>query len=127
MKLVTEFKQFAMRGNVVDMAVSIIIGGVFGKIVSSLIADGIMPPIGLLVGGINFSDIKIKLNNVVANLAGNANAQSVTIKPWKFHSNSVQFSNCGICYFYDNKSIEPDEEKRNRYSGSTLCTAATCQ
>ena len=53
-----DFKKFAMRGNVVDMAVGVIIGGAFGKIVSSLVADIIMPPIGLLVGGVNFTDLK---------------------------------------------------------------------
>lgn len=53
-----EFKKFAMRGNVIDMAVGVIIGGAFGKIVSSLVADVIMPLVGLLVGGINFSQLK---------------------------------------------------------------------
>jgi len=53
-----EFKAFAMKGNVVDMAVGVIIGGAFGKIVSSIVADVIMPPIGLLVGGVNFTDLK---------------------------------------------------------------------
>ena len=53
-----EFKDFAMKGNVVDMAVGVIIGGAFGKIVSSIVADIIMPPIGLLVGGVNFTDLK---------------------------------------------------------------------
>ena len=56
-KILQEFKQFAMRGNVVDMAVGIIIGGAFGKIVSSVVADIIMPPVGLLIGGMNFSDL----------------------------------------------------------------------
>lgn len=60
-KILQEFKQFAMRGNVVDMAVGIIIGGAFGKIVSSVVADIIMPPVGLLIGGVNFSDLKITL------------------------------------------------------------------
>ena len=55
MKLLDEFKAFALKGNVVDMAVGIIIGGAFGKIVSSLVSDIIMPPIGMLVGGMNFS------------------------------------------------------------------------
>ena len=59
MKLFDEFKEFAMRGNVVDMAVGIIIGAAFGKIVSSLVNDIIMPPIGLLLGGVNFSDLKL--------------------------------------------------------------------
>ena len=53
-----EFKAFAMKGNVVDMAVGVIIGGSFGKIVSSVVADVIMPPLGLLIGGVNFTDLK---------------------------------------------------------------------
>ena len=59
MKLLSEFKAFAMKGNVTDMAVGIIIGAAFGKIVSSVVNDIIMPPIGLLVGGVNFTDLKI--------------------------------------------------------------------
>ncbi len=58
MKLVDEFKSFAMKGNVVDMAVGIIIGAAFGKIVSSMVNDIIMPPLGLLIGGVNFTDLK---------------------------------------------------------------------
>jgi len=59
MKMLKEFKEFAMRGNVVDLAVGVIIGGAFGKIVASLVADVIMPPIGLLVGGVTFTDLKL--------------------------------------------------------------------
>ena len=59
MKLVDEFKAFAMKGNVVDMAVGIIIGAAFGKIVSSVVSDIIMPPLGLLIGGVNFTDLKV--------------------------------------------------------------------
>ncbi len=58
MGLLKEFKDFAMRGNVIDLAVGVIIGGAFGKIVASLVADVIMPPIGLLVGGVNFTELK---------------------------------------------------------------------
>ncbi len=65
MSLVKEFKQFAMRGNVVDMAVGIIIGGAFGKIVSSLVSDVIMPPVGKLIGGVNFSELKLSLGQTV--------------------------------------------------------------
>jgi len=61
MKMLDEFKAFAMKGNVVDMAVGIIIGGAFGKIISSIVGDVIMPPIGLLLGGVNFTDLKITL------------------------------------------------------------------
>ena len=59
MKLADEFKAFAMKGNVVDMAVGIIIGAAFGKIVSSIVSDIIMPPLGLLIGGVNFTDLKV--------------------------------------------------------------------
>ena len=64
-KFVQEFKQFAMRGNVVDMAVGVIIGGAFGKIVTSVVNDVIMPPIGLLVGGVNFKDLKWVMKEAV--------------------------------------------------------------
>lgn len=61
MKWLSEFKQFAMRGNVVDMAVGIIIGAAFGKIVSSLVSDVIMPPIGVLLGGVDFSNLAVTI------------------------------------------------------------------
>lgn len=66
MSIVREFKQFAVKGNVVDMAVGIIIGGAFGKIVSSLVADVVMPPIGLLLGGVDFSGLKVTLKEAIA-------------------------------------------------------------
>lgn len=65
MGFISEFKTFAMKGNVVDMAVGIIIGGAFGKIVSSLVNDIIMPPIGMLVGGVDFADLKVVLKQAV--------------------------------------------------------------
>ena len=65
-KFLQEFKEFAMRGNMIDMAVGIIIGAAFGKIVSSLVADVIMPPIGLLVGGVDFTDLAITLKRATA-------------------------------------------------------------
>lgn len=61
MSMMSEFKDFAMRGNVVDMAVGIVIGGAFGKIVSSFVADVLMPPLGLLIGGIDFSQMAVTL------------------------------------------------------------------
>lgn len=61
MGILTEFREFAVKGNMVDMAVGIIIGGAFGTIVSSLVKDVIMPPIGMLLGGVDFSDIKLTL------------------------------------------------------------------
>jgi large conductance mechanosensitive channel len=61
MSLGSEFKEFAMKGNVIDLAVGVVIGGAFGKIVNSLVADVIMPPIGLAVGGVNFADLAVRL------------------------------------------------------------------
>lgn len=65
MSIISEFKAFAMKGNVIDMAVGIIIGAAFGKIVSSIVNDIIMPPLGLLIGGVNFSDLKIVMKGAV--------------------------------------------------------------
>lgn len=61
MGMMAEFKEFAMKGSVVDLAVGVVIGGAFGKIVNSLVADVIMPPIGLAIGGVNFTDLAVKL------------------------------------------------------------------
>lgn len=69
MGMMSEFKSFAMRGNVVDMAVGIIIGGAFGKIVSSFVADVIMPPIGVLIGGVDFSDLAVTIKDAAGDAA----------------------------------------------------------
>lgn len=61
MSIIKEFREFAMRGNVVDMAVGVIIGGAFGKIVSSLVGDVVMPVLGILTGGVDFKDLNIVL------------------------------------------------------------------
>jgi large conductance mechanosensitive channel len=67
--MISEFKKFAMRGNVVDMAVGIVIGAAFGKIVSSLVNDVLMPPIGVLMGGVDFSDLAVVLKEAVGDAA----------------------------------------------------------
>jgi large conductance mechanosensitive channel len=85
MKLINEFKSFAMRGNVVDMAVGIIIGAAFGKIVSSFVNDVIMPPIGLLVGGIDFSDLALTLK------AATESAPAVVLKYGVFINTVIDF------------------------------------
>ncbi len=72
MGLIKEFKQFAMRGNMIDLAIGVVIGGAFGKIVSSLVSDIIMPPIGLLIGGVNFSELVLTLKAAGINAAGEA-------------------------------------------------------
>lgn len=69
MSFIKEFKEFAVKGNVVDMAVGIIIGAAFGKIVSSLVSDVVMPPIGVLIGGVDFSDLAIVLKEATADTA----------------------------------------------------------
>lgn len=66
MSVVKEFKEFAMKGSVVDLAVGIIIGGAFGKIVSSLVGDVLMPPLGLLIGGVDFRDLSVALKSASA-------------------------------------------------------------
>jgi large conductance mechanosensitive channel len=85
MTILNEFKEFALRGNVVDMAVGIIIGGAFGTIVQSLVKDVIMPPIGLLLGGVDFSDIKIPLR------AASAGKEAVTVNVGTFLNNVISF------------------------------------
>jgi large conductance mechanosensitive channel len=69
MGMVQEFKEFAMKGNVIDLAVGVIIGAAFGKIVDSLVADVIMPPIGMLLGGLDFANYYVPLNGQAHNLA----------------------------------------------------------
>jgi len=69
MSIVQEFKAFAMRGNVIDMAVGIIIGAAFGKVVSSFVANVVMPPLGLLIGGVDFADLAIVLKEAEGELA----------------------------------------------------------
>lgn len=90
-KFLTEFKQFAMRGNVVDMAVGIIIGAAFGKIVSSAVSDLIMPIVGLLLGGINFTDLKLTLHEAVTNAVGEVVTPAVTLNYGNFIQVSVDF------------------------------------
>lgn len=85
MGMIKEFKEFAVKGNVVDMAVGIIIGAAFGKIVSSLVADVVMPPIGLLLSGVDFSDLAITLK------AAAEGAPAVVISYGKFLQTAVDF------------------------------------
>jgi len=96
MGMINEFKQFAMRGNVVDMAVGIIIGGAFGTIVKSLVSDVMMPPLGLLLGGVDFSDLFITLKEGAtagpyATLAAAQAAGAVTIGYGVFMNAVISF------------------------------------
>jgi len=91
MKLIDEFKTFAMRGNVIDLAVGIIVGAAFGRIVSSFVADIIMPPIGLLLGGVKFTDLKVILKDPVLDSAGKVITDAVTINYGNFLQTTVDF------------------------------------
>ena len=85
MSIVKEFKDFAIKGNAVDMAVGIIIGASFGKIISSLVNDIIMPPLGLLIGGVDFKNLKIILK------AATDNAPAVSINYGQFINTTIDF------------------------------------
>ena len=91
MSFLKEFKEFATKGNVMDLAVGIIIGSAFGKIVSSLVADIIMPPIGLIVGGVKFTDIKWPLKGAVLDSSGTAIKEAVTLNIGNFIQASFDF------------------------------------
>jgi len=89
-KFFKEFKEFAVKGNVVDLAVAVIIGGAFGKIISSLVADIVMPPLGVLMGGVNFSDIKIVLKEALT-ANGAIIKPAVTLNIGNFLQNILDF------------------------------------
>ncbi|MDD2804615.1 MAG: large conductance mechanosensitive channel protein MscL [Elusimicrobiales bacterium] len=90
--MLKDFKEFIMRGNVVDMAVGVIIGGAFGKIVTSLVTDIIMPPIGRLTGGVDFSSLYINLSGVAyASLAEAQKAGAATINYGVFLNTVINF------------------------------------
>ena len=98
--MLKEFKEFAMRGNVVDMAVGIIIGAAFGGIIKSLVADVIMPPIGLLLGGVDFSDLFINLSDGdYASLAEAQEAGAATINLGVFINTILNFNIVAFAIF----------------------------
>lgn len=90
MSFIQEFKSFAIKGNVVDMAVGIIIGAAFGKIVSSLVSDVIMPPVGLLIGGVNFRNLAIPLKPAGVDASGKI-TEAVSIHYGNFIQTSLDF------------------------------------
>lgn len=94
MSLVKEFKEFAMKGNVVDLAVGVIIGAAFGKIVSSFVADVVMPPLGLLIGNVDFSDLAVTLKDATAE------APAVTLNYGKFIQSIFDFLIVALAIFF---------------------------
>ena len=105
MSMMQEFKTFAIKGNVMDMAVGIIVGGAFGKIVSSFVSDVIMPPIGLLIGGVNFSELSITLKGAVGTTA------AVTLNYGKFIQTVVDFTIIAFAIFLVVKGMNSLKKK----------------
>jgi len=105
MSLVKEFKAFAMRGNVVDLAVAVVIGGAFGKIIASFVNDILMPPIGLLLGGVEFTDLVLVLKKATAD------AEAVTMTYGVFVQNVVDFVIIALAIFMMIKGINSMKKK----------------
>lgn len=106
MKLLKEFKEFAVKGNVIDLAVAVVIGGAFGKIVSSLVADVIMPFVGLIVGGIHFAEWKIILKEAVGE------NPAVTMNIGMFIQTTIDFIIVAFCIFMMVKGINSLKKKK---------------
>ena len=105
MGMMKEFKEFAMRGNVVDMAVGIVIGAAFGKIVSSFVKDVLMPPIGMLIGGVNFSNLSFTLKEAVGK------TPAVVVKYGVFIQTVVDFLFVAFAIFMMIKGINTMQKK----------------
>ena len=105
MGMMKEFKDFAMKGNVIDMAVGIVIGGAFGKIIGSLVTDVIMPPIGILLGGVDFSNLSIVLKGATEA------AEAVTLNYGVFINTVVEFTIIAFAIFMVIKGINSAKKK----------------
>jgi large conductance mechanosensitive channel len=110
MGILQEFKEFAMKGNVVDMAVGVIIGGAFGKVVSSIVADVIMPPIGVLLGGVDFSDLAVTIQEASKTAAG-VNVPAVVISYGKFIQTVIDFTIVAAAIFLMIKVLSSFKKK----------------
>jgi large conductance mechanosensitive channel len=113
MKVFNEFKEFAVKGNMIDLAVGIIIGAAFGKIVASLVSDVIMPPIGLILGGINFTDIQVTMKDAVIDITtGNVIKPAVTLKLGNFIQTLVDFTIIAFSVFMIVKMVTRMSKKK---------------
>ena len=108
-KFISEFKEFAVKGNAVDMAVGVIIGGAFGKIVTSIVNDIIMPPIGWLIGGVKFTDLKCTLPQIDL---GVEKLEPVTINYGNFIQTTFDFIIIAFCVFLLVKGINKLAKKK---------------
>lgn len=114
MSMIKEFKEFAMRGNVVDLAVGVVIGAAFGKIVTSMVNDILMPPIGKALGGVNFSDLFINLDPAkgsFASLKGAKDAGAAVIAYGAFINNVIDFIIIAFCIFLVVKAMNSFKKK----------------
>ena len=111
MGMLQEFKDFAMRGNVIDLAVGVVIGGAFGKIVSSLVDQIIMPPIGILIGGVDFSKWAITLKEASVDAAGQA-VPAVVLGIGNFINTLIQFIIIAFAIFMVVKAINTLHKKQ---------------
>ena len=111
MSMLKEFKDFALRGNVMDMAVGIIIGGAFGKIVASFVADVIMPPLGVLIGGVDFTALKITLKDAVVDASGTITTEAVSINYGNFVQAAVDFLIIAFAIFMVIKAMNSLKKK----------------
>ena len=111
MRIAKEFQEFAVKGNMIDMAVGIIIGGAFGKIVTSLVNDVIMPPIGMLLGKVDFKQLAITLKEATVDAAG-AEVAAVQLKYGMFVQNVVDFLIVAFCVFLLVKGINSLRRKQ---------------
>ncbi|MFT4180194.1 MAG: large-conductance mechanosensitive channel protein MscL [Thermomonas sp.] len=110
MGMMTEFKEFAMRGNVIDLAVGVVIGGAFGKIVTALVDKVIMPPIGLLIGGVDFSKLGIVLKEATVDAAGKE-VPAVVLAYGEFINAILQFVIVAFAIFLMVKAINRMHKK----------------
>lgn len=110
MGMLKEFKEFAIKGNVIDLAVAVIIGGAFGKIVSSFVNDVVMPPIGVLIGGMDFKKLNLILKEATTNEAGDAIA-AVTLNYGMFIQNVIDFTIIAFVIFLAIKGINSTKKK----------------
>ncbi|SIN70530.1 large-conductance mechanosensitive channel protein MscL [Algoriphagus halophilus] len=111
MGMLKEFKDFAVKGNVVDLAVAVIIGGAFGKIVTSFVNDIVMPPIGLMIGGVNFKNLAVVLKEAVVDDAGEVVTAAVTLNYGAFIQNVVDFTIIAFVIFLAVKAINNMKKK----------------
>ena len=111
MSFIQDFKAFALKGNVVDMAVGVIIGGAFGKLVTSIVNNIIMPPIGVLTGGMDFTDLKLVLKDAVKE-GDQVVSEAVTINYGQFIQDVVDFLVIAFCIFLMVKGIAALSRKK---------------